>query len=416
MKNLIILTVFLLFIFSSCEKIEPLIADKSEIPINFYYEQIYVQPIIVDNQIVAVINDNVSTFLISYDAEGNKNWEKNIDSYVIDNQEYKNIYKLNLTLNRNSEIILNMIAGDYMQTVKLVKFDKQGNFINQFTDNIHHPDTIFFNDNLGNADTLTNDSIPVFYARKILSLSDGKTLVLAHEKSPLIDSTVFQFSFYDTNGNFIEDKYSFIEEADNQYDINHIYLTSDDKLALLFDLPNNVKAFALMDLNGNLLYIPVLVPSAFNIFSFYENTDGNFIYTGQTFGGNSVLTGLIFCINRDGDILWQENYQQNIASIFLSVYELSDGYLFTGFNSTSLETNLDWRNSFINEKDAKAILLKTDFEGKMVWENMIQTQQESTFGAVSIFSDKITFFGQKISNNIVNTMFFNLDSQGNITN
>ena len=152
----------------------------------------------------------------------------------------------------------------------------------------------------------------------------------------------------------------------------------------------------------------------FNLFSFFENSEGNFIFTGETLNqSTSVITGLIFCLNKTGDVLWQKTYQPNIASVFLSVNEMSNGYIFTGYNTTTLYDDfIDWRKGFINERDAKAIVLKTDLNGERIWEFSPPIQQEAVFGAVSLYSDdKITFFGQRVNNSIINTMIMDIDAE-----
>jgi len=416
MKNIILLSLSILFIFSSCKKNEPVIADNSEMPVSAYHEQIYAQPIIVGEQIVTIVKNGSSTFLKSYDKNGNLNWEQNIGSYIFTENTYDDIenIRLSIKLNQNNEIVLNI---DNWDSVKLIKFSTQGNFINEFEQTIHQPDTIFFRNLFNIPDTITNthDSIPYFCINETFTLSNGNILILSHEKSELMDSTIFQFSLYNSTGGIIGHSYSFFRKNDpDQYEIRN-FLDSKDNLLFIIEWNSPFLNPSIFKINLNTgVESYMVIPLQFsNIFTFFEDSNNNYVFTSEIYNDNSSsYSSLVFKINPTGEILWQKMYQINLASIFLSVNEVSDGYLFTGFNtSKNYDYDIDWRDNenYINERNTKAIVLKTDFEGNRIWNYSPQLQQEATFGGTTLYTDKFTFFGQRISNNIINTMFIDID-------
>ena len=415
MKNIIFLFIITLFVFISCERIEPEIADNSEIPVKNYHEQIYAQPIIVDEQIISVIKNGTSVYLKSYDKNGSLNWQQNIDKHIFAGQTFDDVEntRLYIKLNQNNEIVLNI---DNFDNVKLIRFDKQGNYLNQFEQTVHQPDTIFFENSFSIRDTITDthDSIPYFNINETFTLSDGKILIISHEKSELMDSTIFQFSFYNANGDIIDHNYSFFRKKfPDQYYIRN-FLDSKDNLLFVIEWLNENPGIFKVNINTKEEdYLEIPLPFS-NLFTFFEDTENNYIFTGEIYNENtSSYSSLIFKINPTGDILWSKMYQTQLAPIFLSVNETSDGYIFTGFNTPkNYDDDVDWRDTqgFIKERNAQAIVLKTNKAGVKIWEYTTSFQQESTFGAATLFTDKYTFFGQRVNNGIINTVFIDMDS------
>lgn len=416
MKNIILLSIIIVLFSISCERPVTEIADNSEIPIKNYYQQIYAQPIIVDEQIISVIKNETSIFLKSYNKDGNLNWETNIDEYIIEEHTFDDIENINLSikLNQSNEIVLNI---DNWDNVKLIKFDKQGNYINQFEQTVYQPDTIFFKTKTGVPDTITNtnDSIPYFDIKNVFTLSNGNILILSHQKSNLMDSTIFQFSLYDDTGKEIGHNYSFFRKKnENEYYIEN-FMDSKDNLIFIFEwLYENPGLFRVNLSTGEESYLQIPLKYS-NLFTFFEDSKNNYIFTGEIYNDNiSNYSSLLFKINAEGELLWQKMGQFDLASIFLSVNEVADGYILTGFSSSkNYVESIDWRdnNGFIKERNAKAIVMKTDYDGNRIWNYTPNIQKEATFGGVTLFTDKLTFFGQRINNTIINTVFIEMKTE-----
>ena len=92
-------SIFNKYSYFSCQKNDPEIAGDDELSAITYSEKIFTQPIEVDNQMVSIVNNEISTFLTSYNAQGTKNWDINIDGYIIDLQTYDEVTYLDLQKN-----------------------------------------------------------------------------------------------------------------------------------------------------------------------------------------------------------------------------------------------------------------------------------------------------------------------------
>ncbi len=401
MKNSIYIILLFSFFLFACQKSNPEIATTDELSSISYSEKIFTQAVQIDNQVITVINDGSSSFLTSYDADGNKVWSNNIDAYIIPGNSFQDIAHVETILSPNGEIVLNML--DDTQTHKTVKFSSSGNFINEFSDVIYQTDSLFIG-----LDTIDLNGMSEFLANGIFPLSNGDNLAISswtpNYPNRLVDTTIIQLSFYNNNGQFIEDRYIIIND---KIVINRVFISSDDNLIFIAE-----SSFAFItDLQGNLVGFNQL--PVFEIYSFFENSKGDYIFSGGTFNNNTDYIGILFSVDKQAQVLWSKTYMNNSAWIFTSMNETTDGYLFTGFNINKVLLGMDWRTTFDIES-VKAVLLKTDFRGVEQVRTVFQGMMESNVGAVALNNENITLLGGKYDRTIYSTFVLKFDQQLNI--
>jgi len=395
-----------IFIFA-CQKNEPEIAGADELSSISYSEKIYTQPVEIDNQIVSVVNDGSSTFLTSYGQDGNKIWCNSIDAHIIPGNSFEDIEYFETKANSNDEIVLNMIDAE--QNHKTVTYSSSGDYIYEFSDVIYQTDSIFIG-----TDTIDLNGMSRFIIKSISPLSNGDNAVISSwtpdYANRLTDTTIIQLSLYTGNGQFIEDQYIIIDES---IDIQKVFVASNDDLIFVAEGFNGNPFIFITDIQGNFIGINTEL-NVFEIYSFFENSNGEYVFSAGTFNNNADYIGLLFSINRQGEGLWSKTYVNNSAWIFTSMAEMNDGYLFTGFNINKVLLGIDWRTTFDTE-NVKAVTLKTDFQGEELTRNILQTQ-ESTVGASVLINENITFFAGKYDRSINNAIILKLNEELKIIN
>jgi len=287
MKHSIFIILILSLFYFSCQKNDPEIAGTDELSAITYSEKIYAQPINVNNQIVSIANDGTSTFLSSYDQNGSSVWSLNIDDYIIPDQTFDEISHLELQKNNQGEILLNMLHIDNREEiVKSVKFSNSGSYHNEFTDNIHQTDTI-----IHQADTIDLQGDSEFTANGILPLSDGTTAVISSWTTDytdrLIDTTFIQLSIYNTNMQFIGDRYFIINAS---IYINNVFVSSIDDLIFIAETPAGQTFIFITDQQGNFVGLNSDF-QIFELYSFFENSNGEYLFSAGGFNTNADIPG-----------------------------------------------------------------------------------------------------------------------------
>ena len=409
MKYSIYTILILSLFYFSCQKNDPEIAGTSELSAITYSEKIYAQPINVNNQIVSIANDGTSTLLTSYDQNGSSVWSLNIDAYIIPDQTFDDISHLELQKNNQGEIFLNMLHIDNQEEiVKSVRFTNSGGYHSEFTDIIHQTDTI-----IHQTDTIDLQGDSEFTANGILPLSDGTTAVISSWIVERNDTTFIQMSRYNTSGYHISDQYFILNEI---VDVGQVFISSNNSLILESVIGTADKKIYIIDLLSNTTFSsPIL--RIVELYSFYENSNGDYIFTAGTFNTSLDYLSLIISLSNQGQVLWYKNYITNSAWMFMSVTETFDGYLFTGFvTENSILRNFDWRTTF-NTEIVKAIVLKTDFranyENNVGWFSILNVA-ESSVGAVTLNNENLTLFGGKYDRTVYNTIVLKLDQDGKL--
>ncbi len=411
MKYSVYTILILSFFYFSCQKNDPEIAGVDELSAISYSEKIYTQPVNINNQIISVINDGTSTFLNAYDQNGLKVWSSNIDGYIIPDLSFDDLSFLELQKNSQGEVLLNMYHVDRdEETLKSVKFTNYGIYHSEFTDYIHQTDTI-----IHQTDTIDLQGDSEFTANGIVALSDGTTAVISYWKPNLPDTTFIQMSLYSTSGYHIAERYFILNET---VDIGYVYISSSNSLILESYNEADDTKFYIINTQSNAIFVSPVLP-IFDLYSFYENSNGHFIFTASTFNASLDYLGLVISISSQGNYLWHKTYFNSSAWMFMSTTETTDGYLFTGFDTKNiLVENFDWRTTF-NTENVKAVVLKTDFQGNFEnnigWSSTLQTG-ESTVGAAVLNNENLTFFGGKYDRSIHNTIILKLNQDGTVIN
>ena len=407
MKIRYLIIVFWTLLFYSCEKSNPEIAGAGELSSISYQEKIYAQPIVVDNQIVSVQNKDNVNFLTAFNNTGSIEWNIDIDDYIIQGTNYDNIPYLFLSKNKNNDVFLNFLNDNNngSEIIKTVRFNKNGEYISQFTDSIHQ--------NLPNFVSAARR----FTGLGVLPLDNGNVSVVSSLTVLTNQHTYIQMSEYNSEGSHLNDTIYTLDELINPY---QVFLASNNRLIFQTGDGFGITRFVIFNPGTGEIFTSPEFP-VFDLLSFYENSKGNFIFTASAFVDNLSYYGIIISISSNAEYLWHQVYTEQTAWLLTSVSELSDGYIFTGFDITGqLLNEFDWRNSLDNEK-VFGIVMKTDFNGKINqntgWSYRIMSPA-STAGAVVLQNETggYTVFGGKYDRDIHSTMILKLNEMGEIAN
>ncbi|MCF6240763.1 MAG: hypothetical protein L3J74_05395 [Bacteroidales bacterium] len=339
-------------LFYSCEKSSPEIAGSDELSSISYQEKIYAQPIVVDNKIISIQNKQNNNFLTAFNNTGAIDWSININNYIISGTNYDNVPYLILSKNKNNEIFLNFFSENNKGTelIKTIRFSNSGEYISQFTDSIHQ--------NIPNI----VPSARRFSGLGILALDNGNVAVVSSLTALSTQQTFIQMSEYNSAGEYLNDTTYTIDELFDPY---QVFLASNGNLVFEAGNEFGINRFVIFNPNNGDVFTSPELP-IFDLLSFYENSKGDFIITASAFVDNLDYYGIIISISSRAEYLWHQAYTDQTAWLLTSVREVSDGYIFTGFDITGqLLNEFDWRSSLDNEK-VFGIVMKTDFNGKSI--------------------------------------------------
>lgn len=401
-------------LFYGCKKEDPEIATIDELATLALSESFMAQPISINNNLVAIINKDDMATLCTYDINGNKLWNQSIENYTLNGYTMHDVTYLDLQKSVDNQVFINMYyeetatnAISSKQSLKTIKFSNSGQFLWEMQDTVHQPDTIIVG--LDTIDIRANND---FSAGGFLSFSDGSTAIISSQISRTIgdDNTYIQLSRYDTNGQFIADKYL---KLPARWNILSAYTTSTDNIFIFSGNNLGTRTLKMIDLQGNLIFEKTPSQNLYEIYFFAENSQGNYIISAAYFENTDVANGIVISADKTGNILWDLPYKSGPQSGFMrSMQERSDGYIFTGFSSPS--ALFDWRDDATNT-DYKAIIQKTDLNGALQWENTFNANFNSA-GAGTLGSSDFSFFIGKKDGPLKNILLLKLDSQGNIKN
>ncbi|MDF1546389.1 MAG: hypothetical protein P1P88_01115, partial [Bacteroidales bacterium] len=224
------------------------------------------------------------------------------------------------------------------------------------------------------------------------------------------DSTYLQLSNYDNSGQFIDNHYL---KMAKRWSIESVHVTSDDNILIFCQYSLGNRSLKMINFNGDILFELNPSQNLFDINFFYENNQGNYVISAAYFENTDVAKGIVFCIDRNGNPIW--NLPSRIApgsGFMRSVYEQNDGYLLSGFASSS--ALFDWRSDAANS-DYRAIIQKIDKTGNSQWDTLYTNNFNST-GAGVIVNNNISFFMGKKDGSIKNVVLLKLDMEGKIVN
>jgi hypothetical protein len=171
----------------------------------------------------------------------------------------------------------------------------------------------------------------------------------------------------------------------------------------------------MIDSDGNVVFDIPADGFLNDVYFFYENSNGNYVISASYIDNSIILRGVLFGLTKDGTGTWLKVFDRTPTWVLLSVQEMSDGYLFSGFNSGSLLlTGVDWRTSFLQEEH-NAVLLKTGLSGVEQWSKIINSPF-FTAGALTVGSSPFTIFGGKYDRSVKNIFLLKLNNTGEIYN
>lgn len=102
-------------------------------------------------------------------------------------------------------------------------------------------------------------------------------------------------------------------------------------------------------------------------FEFIEETNGDYVIVGRT---NSSQGACIFKINAFGDSLWFNSYDidtfANSRTKLYNILKVSDGYIANGWCNTGNPELWKYKNDIY--------LIKTDFDGNLVWSKIFEKE------------------------------------------
>jgi hypothetical protein len=394
MRNFAFIILFSIFGLMSCKKEEPVIADPMELAITSLSENFICQPVAFDNSVVAVINEKNQTYLCNYDNAGRKIWQNQIDQYALGSLTIQNMQKIDLKKDAQNNIIMSMNATlvdqnqkIISQKVKLVKFDQGGIFLNERTDSIHQPKGIRIQQ-----DTISMTGKGPFVAQGIVCLSGGNYAIISTFADATTDSTYLQVSSYNSSLTFASARYFRMK---GQRTFIDIYSDSSDHLFLISTLKGSTMTdFLLTDLNGNLIFNIPTTGYVLDSYFFKETRSGQYVVSTSFLNSTVELRGVVVCLTKTGQAVWANLFDLNPSWIMLSMNELPDGYIFSGFNSDAiLLKGVDWRTTF-TENPHQAVILRTGTDGREVWHRIMDGNFTSA-AAISIGTNPISCFGGK---------------------
>lgn len=405
MKTIHLIILFFSIFLYSCEKNNPEIAASEELGSISYQEKIYAQPIVVGNQIISVQNKENSYLLTAFSNTGAIQWSTNIDDYIIAGSNYDDVPYIQLLKNKNNQIFLVFFSenNNGNEIIKTVRLSNSGEFISQFTDSIHQ--------NIPNIVPTARS----FNRLGILAFDNGNLGVLSSLSVLSNQQTFIQISEYNSSGEHINDTTYTINQLINP---SRVFLASNNRLVFQTGDVFGISRFVIFNPENEEIFISPEFP-IFDLLSFYENSKGDFIITASAFVDNLDYYGIIISISSKADYNWHQTYADKTAWLLTSVTEVSDGYVFTGFDITrQLLNELDWRSSFNNEKVFE-IVIKTNLNGKITqnanWSYKIMSPASSAGAAVlQDANGNYTVLGGKYDRDIHSTTILKLNEKGEI--
>jgi hypothetical protein len=415
MKQFIILLLAGLGILSSCKRGDPVIANPDELAVATLSENLICQPVTNADNMVAAINKNGQAFLCKYNANGEKIWQDNIDNYTIESVLIKDVEDINLIKDNQNNLLLTLLAPKKDQNQKIisenireVKFSQNGDFIWQAIDSIHQPIKI----QIG--------PTPVNMANKGLSMaigfvcfSGGEYGVISSLIDNLTDSTFIQLTTYDSDANTEVDNYFKIPGKRN---IKNVYSTPGDQLLFSTSIEGTSDSYFLYtDINGHVINDELAPGPIIEMFFLDEISTGNYLASYSFTNRDNKLRGVICSFDNTGHSSLTHIFDLDPSWVMMSVKQLSDGYLFSGFDSDELMLGgVDWRTSFIVDSH-QAVILKTDFAGNEIWHRTMNASFYSA-GAAVIGNNPISFFGGRYEASGNNIFIIKLTNQGDVIN
>ena len=294
------------------------------------------------------------------------------------------------TYERNTQLV----GNDACQTA-------DGNFvITGATSIASHGYAIFVMKINGLGDTLWTNTIPNApeendVASVITATDDGGVVIAGSNDSTIICK-------FDNNGNLLWQK----KYLSNGYlcDIN---INDNNELLICGYIINSPSAFIFKtDSFGNLLWIKFYSPDKFKVFNSIVKNNSGFVITGyEAENISSPRRMIIFCINDQGDSLWQKSYFTNNTSV-------------EGINIVNLNQNYFIGCSTVDSGKLQIGFMKTDLNGDSILSRRFFVNgRDNYFNSFAVANNKLIFsFARDSSFGLSNSIGLITDLNGNIIN
>ncbi|MFN8259290.1 MAG: hypothetical protein U0W24_26615, partial [Bacteroidales bacterium] len=281
MKSITFITanLFLLLIFSGCEKIETEIAPKNELSVIGYSETFMCQPVSMGNFIVALTKSGGANYLTAYDKIGNQKWQIPADEYSIPDVGFDFCTEVSLGKGLDKETILNSYlfyqstSQAYpFQVIRAAGFDSTGINQWQITDTIHQPAEV-----INGPDTAKLE--PLFRYVDMVHTSSGTHMIISAQGSNADQVTYLQVSEYGNTGSFVGDTYFRIPGA---REIKEVFLTSNQNLFLYTDMGNAMQYYLMLNFDSTIVFETKAPALLYEHFFMYETSKGDIMISAAT--------------------------------------------------------------------------------------------------------------------------------------
>ena len=409
MKKFAALILAGLGLLNSCRKVDPIIADPLELTITTLSEDFICQPVTISDNTIGIVNKKNTTSLCNYDTNGHKIWQYVIDSLAVGSIGIPNVQHLDLKKDPQNNLLVTLIHVDPLikYGIKMVKFDSNGQYLCQTSDSIHQRDTIIMG-----TDTIPTSGLGRFTKIGSVCLSGGNYAFVSSLAVKSIDSTFIQMSIYNGSGVFVTDNYFKIPRVRS---FISTYTTSANILILVGTFSLAEPFIIANDMSGNIIFDKSLGTTLILNDAYFcqETSNGYYIISISYTNSTNNLRGRIYNLSPTGQEIVLNDTDFDPNWIMLSMREISDGYLFCGFDTdVNLIKGVDWRTTFDTDTH-RALILKTGFGLTEAWHKIIEANKNSA-GAVSTGQGPISFFGGKYESSGKKIMLVKLTNDGEI--
>ena len=250
------------------------------------------------------------------------------------------------------------------------------------------------------------------YFESIIETQDGYVVVGYTESSDIegltnkgdSDAIIIK---YDKNGNIIWQKNYGGSDSDH---FNSIIETQDGYIVIgesdstsIEGLTNKGDSDAIIvkyDKNGNIMWQNNYGGNDYDNFKSIIETQDGYVVVGRTFSND--IEGLTYPLNyeaiiikydKNGNIIWQRGYEGNVDS-FISIIETQDGYVVVGGTLSSYIEGSDFTG------DDNAIIIKYDKNGNILWQKIYGGKYYDNFVSIIETQDGYVVVGETESTDI----------------
>ena len=121
-----------------------------------------------------------------------------------------------------------------------------------------------------------------------------------------------------------------------------------------------------------------------------EKSFGNGNWMGTK--GKGAIDAILIKYDTGGEVIWKKNFGGSGSDFFLSMTEVSDGYVAVGYSTRLSFGNGDWED-FENRGGEDSVIVKYDRDGTVVWQKNFGGSSTDHFESVTTVFDGIIAVG-----------------------